>query len=57
MSSTPSVVVDGTSIVFETAAASSWEGDLASMMDVAAASPLPVLKSPKQTIQVSDIQR
>ena len=34
----------------------SWDGDLASVKGMAAASPLPVLKSPKHTIQVSGIQ-
>ncbi len=38
------------------AGGSSCRGDLASAMEGAAASPLPVLKSPRQTIQVSDIQ-
>ena len=42
--------------VSETAGGPSCRGDLASAMEGAAASPLPVLKSPRQTIQVSDIQ-
>lgn len=44
------------SAVFETVAAAPCCGDLATTVGSAAASPLSLLKSPRQTIQVSDIQ-
>ena len=48
--------MSGVSVAFEKALAS-FCGDLARVVGGAETSPLPLLKSPRQTIQVSDIQR